>query len=46
LVEAEDFNLHYELSEPAAQPDIKMSAQKASSVSGRPPGFAGVAVAV
>ena len=28
LVEAEDFNLHYELGEPAAQSDIKMSAQK------------------
>ena len=35
LVEAEDFNLHYELGEPAAQSDIKMSAQKAKTASSR-----------
>ena len=28
LVEAEDFNLHYELGDPAAQSDIKMPAQE------------------
>ena len=35
LVEAEDFNLHYELGEPAALPDIKMSAQKPKTASNR-----------
>jgi ParB-like chromosome segregation protein Spo0J len=35
LVEAEDFNLHYELGEPAAQSDIKMSAQKQKTASSR-----------
>ena len=35
LVEAEDFNLHYELGEPAAQADIKMSAQKPKTASSR-----------
>ena len=35
LVEAEDFNLHYELGEPAAQSDIKMSVQKPRTASSR-----------
>jgi hypothetical protein len=35
LVEAEDFNLHYELGEPGAQSDIKMSAQKPKTASSR-----------
>src|ERR1700735_4039138 len=35
LVEAEDFNLHYELGEPATQSDIKMSAQKQKTASSR-----------
>jgi hypothetical protein len=35
LVEAEDFNLHYELSEPAERSDIKMSAQKIKTASSR-----------
>ena len=35
LVDAEDFNLHYELGEPAAQSDIKMSAQKPKTASSR-----------
>jgi len=35
LVEAEDFNLHYELGEPAAGPDIKMSAQRPKTASSR-----------
>ena len=35
LVEAEDFNLHDELGEPAAQSDIKMSAQKQKTASSR-----------
>ena len=35
LVEAEDFNLHYELGEPAARSDIKMSAQKPKTASSR-----------
>jgi hypothetical protein len=35
LVEAEDFNLHYELGEPATRPDIKMSAQKPKTASSR-----------
>jgi ParB-like nuclease domain len=35
LVEAEDFNLHYELGEPATQSDIKMSAQKPKTASSR-----------
>ncbi len=35
LVEVEDFNLHYELGEPAALPDIKMSAQKPKTASNR-----------
>jgi ParB-like chromosome segregation protein Spo0J len=35
LVEAEDFNLHYELGEPAAQPDILMSDQKPKTASSR-----------
>ena len=35
LVEAEDFNLHYELGEPAARSDIKMSAQKPTTASSR-----------
>jgi hypothetical protein len=35
LVEAEDFNLHYELGEPAAGSDIKMSAQRPKTASSR-----------
>jgi ParB-like chromosome segregation protein Spo0J len=35
LVEAEDFNLHYELGEPAARSDIKMSVQKPRTASSR-----------
>jgi ParB/Sulfiredoxin domain len=35
LVEAEDFDLHYELGEPAAQSDIKMSVQKPRTASSR-----------
>jgi hypothetical protein len=35
LVEAEDFNLEYELGEPAARSDIKMSAQKPKTASSR-----------
>ena len=35
LVEAEDFNLHYELGEPATHPDIKMSAQTTKTASSR-----------
>jgi ParB-like chromosome segregation protein Spo0J len=35
LVAAEDFNLEYELGEPATQPDIKMSAQKQKTASSR-----------
>src|ERR1700722_9985950 len=35
LVEAEDFNLHYELGEPAAESDIKMSAQRPKTASSR-----------
>ena len=35
LVEAEDFNLHYELGVPAAQSDIKMPAQKPKTASSR-----------
>jgi hypothetical protein len=35
LVEAEDFNLHYELGEPAAGSDIKMSAQRSKTASSR-----------
>ena len=35
LVEAEDFNLDYELGEPAARSDIKMSAQKPKTASSR-----------
>jgi hypothetical protein len=35
LVEAEDFNLHYELGEAAAPTDIKMSAQKPKTASSR-----------
>jgi hypothetical protein len=35
LVEAEDFNLHYELGEPATPSDIKMSAQKVKTTSSR-----------
>jgi hypothetical protein len=35
LVEAEDFNLHYELGEPAPPSDIKMSAQKPKTASSR-----------
>ena len=35
LVEAEDFNLHYELGEPSAPSDIKMSAQKPRTASSR-----------
>ena len=35
LVEAEDFNLHYELGEPAPHPDIKMSAQTTKTASSR-----------
>src|SRR5271165_1547688 len=35
LVEAEDFNLHYELGEPATHPDIKMSAQTTQTASSR-----------
>jgi ParB-like chromosome segregation protein Spo0J len=35
LVEAEDFNLHYEIGEPAARSDIKMSAQKIKTASSR-----------
>ena len=35
LVEAEDFNLHYELGEPATRSDIKMSAQKPKTASSR-----------
>ena len=35
LVEAEDFNLHYELDVPAARSDIKMSAQKLKTASSR-----------
>jgi ParB-like chromosome segregation protein Spo0J len=35
LVDAEDFNLHYELGEPATRSDIKMSAQKIKTASSR-----------
>lgn len=35
LVEAEDFNLHYELGEPAAGSDIKMSAKRPKTASSR-----------
>ncbi|MBV9289672.1 MAG: hypothetical protein JO288_17975 [Hyphomicrobiales bacterium] len=35
LVEAEDFNLHYELGEPATGSDIKMSAEKPKTASSR-----------
>jgi hypothetical protein len=35
LVEAEDFNLHYELGEPAAQTDILMSVQRPKTASSR-----------
>jgi ParB-like chromosome segregation protein Spo0J len=35
LVEAEDFNLHYELGEPPAPSDIKMSGQKPRTASSR-----------
>jgi hypothetical protein len=35
LVEAEDFNLHYELDLPATQSDIKMSVQKPKTASSR-----------
>src|SRR5271165_265650 len=35
LVEAEDFNLHYELGEPAAGSDIKMSARTPKTASSR-----------
>jgi hypothetical protein len=35
LVDAEDFNLDYELGEPAARSDIKMSAQKIKTASSR-----------
>ena len=35
LIEAEDFNLHYELGEPGTQSDIKMSAQKPKTASSR-----------
>jgi ParB-like chromosome segregation protein Spo0J len=35
LVEAEDFNLHYELGEPVARSDIKMSAQRPKTASSR-----------
>lgn len=35
LVDAEDFNLHYELGEPAAPTDIKMSVQKPKTASSR-----------
>jgi ParB-like chromosome segregation protein Spo0J len=35
LVEAEGFNLHYELAEPMARSDIKMSAQKIETASSR-----------
>jgi ParB-like chromosome segregation protein Spo0J len=35
LVEAEDFNLEYELGEPAARSDIKMSAEKPKTASSR-----------
>ena len=35
LVEAEDFNLHYELGESGGHPDIKMSAQKPKTASSR-----------
>jgi hypothetical protein len=35
LVEAEDFNLHYELGEPTPLSDIKMSAQKIKTASSR-----------
>ena len=35
LVEAEDFNLEYELGEPVARSDIKMSAQKPKTASSR-----------
>ncbi len=35
LVEAEDFNLHYDLDEPATRSDIKMSAQKTKTASSR-----------
>jgi ParB-like chromosome segregation protein Spo0J len=35
LVEAEDFNLHYQLGESAARSDIKMSGQKIKTASGR-----------
>jgi ParB-like chromosome segregation protein Spo0J len=35
LVEAEDFNLHYELDVPATQSDIKMSGQKPKTASSR-----------
>src|SRR5271166_1185813 len=35
LVEAEDFNLHYELGEPATHADIKMSAQPTKTASSR-----------
>ena len=35
LVEAEDFDLHYEFGEQATRPDIKMSAQKPNTASSR-----------
>jgi ParB-like chromosome segregation protein Spo0J len=35
LIEAEDFNLHYQLGEPLAEADIKMSAQKPKTASSR-----------
>ena len=35
LVDAEDFNLHYDLGEPAARSDIKMSAQNIKTASSR-----------
>jgi ParB-like chromosome segregation protein Spo0J len=35
LVAAEDFNLHYDLGEPATRSDIKMSAEKSKSASSR-----------
>jgi ParB-like chromosome segregation protein Spo0J len=35
LVDAEDFNLHYDLAEPATRSDIKMSAQKIKTASSR-----------
>ena len=35
LIEAEDFNLHYQLGEPLAEADIKMSVQKPKTASSR-----------